>query len=172
MLAAGCSPPAMVRDEDPGSDPQDEQATDSMTGGEDVAPDEDASSGSADDAQTDDTTSDDASSDGASSDGASPECGTEGGPDACVVTCTDAGVTCMVEDPGFTCEFLEFAGWSATVACGQAAAVGIACCGGCGCVAVDVYYDGRQCWEGIPGCSRGPVAQFAGQWLVPHAPAP
>ncbi len=105
--------------------------------------------------------------------------------DACVSACsTSSGsssesssgssggssVTCtVVSDPG-SCELQAYAGASATVGPGQTATVGTSCCGNCGCVAVEVYYDGSQCWEGIPSCSQGPVSEFAGTWFDPHAP--
>jgi hypothetical protein len=97
----------------------------------------------------------------------------DGGWDSGPPTCTnDASVTCTVENTNYTCELPLFADASARVGCGQTATVGTGCCGGCGCVAVEVYYDGRQCWEGIPGCSEGPVDAFAGRWFVPHPPSP
>jgi hypothetical protein len=101
------------------------------------------------------------------SDSARPDCWPDGGPDSCASNCTEASVICTVVPDTDTCELKEFVGASAQVACGEAAIVGTACCGECGCVAVEVFYDGTRCWEGIPDCS---LVGLAGQWFGPHAP--
>jgi hypothetical protein len=62
-------------------------------------------------------------------------------------------VTCGVV-PGNECEFSGFVGATAQVAWGQAAVIGLACCGQCECIPVQVYFDGAQCWQGIPGCAE------------------
>jgi hypothetical protein len=65
------------------------------------------------------------------------------------------------------CEVEGFAGASAEVGCGQRAIIGTACCGECGCVPVEVFFDGKNCWQGVPTCT---VAQWADLFLDPHAP--
>lgn len=82
-------------------------------------------------------------------------------------TCAEPRAKCTVRDPGFSCELPKFAGVSATVACGATATVGTACCGACGCVKVEVYYDGEYCWEGFPDCS---LPEYAGKLLFPKLP--
>ncbi|HEX7453818.1 MAG TPA: hypothetical protein VF294_16110, partial [Polyangiaceae bacterium] len=67
------------------------------------------------------------------------------------------------------CEFELFNEVQTEVACGQTAAVGVANCGECGSVTVEVFYDGSHCWEGIPDCA--PPGVF-GKFLYPHAPSP
>jgi hypothetical protein len=172
IMATGCS--SGLTDNSRDSDPD-------TSNTQDVATAPDASSILADAARTraadpdDVSRTDGASTYGASADGAttdntdsaSPNCSLEGGPNSCVLTCTDASVTCVVAYASFSCELEEFAEASATVACGQTATVGTACCGACGCVAVEVFYDGKRCWEGIPDCSQGTVE---GQWFDPRAP--
>jgi hypothetical protein len=70
----------------------------------------------------------------------------------CAATCQEESATCTVAPLDFACEFVAVAGESAQVACGEMAVVGMACCGGCGCVDVKVYFDGHKCWQGIPDC--------------------
>lgn len=67
-----------------------------------------------------------------------------------------AKVTCGVE-PWFECEFNGFVGATAQVGWGQRAVIGTACCGACECVPVEVYFDGKQCWQGIPQCTGNMV---------------
>ena len=68
-------------------------------------------------------------------------------------------VTCGVV-AGDACEFAGFIGATADVSLGQRAVIGTACCGACECVPVEVYFDGKQCWQGLSGC----IAQL----LNPH----
>jgi hypothetical protein len=91
-------------------------------------------------------------------------CELDGG---CAVTCTGQTADCTVVPVGFACEFDGFVGATQHAECGVNVSVGTACCGGCGCVAVDVFYDGRRCWQGIPDCA---LDQFAGKVFAPHAP--
>ena len=84
----------------------------------------------------------------------------------CTLQCQST-VTCGIEWPGFACELQGFTGATAEVSCGQRVVIGTACCGGCGCVPVEVYFDGVQCWEGMPECT---LPQFTDQLLDPHAP--
>jgi hypothetical protein len=151
---------------------------DSGTGGRDVTsvapgsstdatPTGDASTASP---QADGANTEDDAGDGSLTDGMSPDCDANSESGSCAHMCPDAGVGCTVQFATFSCELAEFADASAIVTCGQTATVGTACCGGCGCVAVEVYYDGRQCWEGIPDCPDSAVAGFAGRWFDPHAP--
>lgn len=72
-----------------------------------------------------------------------------------------ATVTCGVV-PWNECEFSGFVGATADVHWGQAKVIGTACCGACECVPVEVYFDGAQCWQGIPQCGNN-------QFVVPHA---
>ncbi len=72
-------------------------------------------------------------------------------------------VTCGIETDYFyegltSCELSGFAGASATLAPGETATVGVSCCGSCGCVAVEVRYDGTKCWDGGPPRSVSPAA--------------
>jgi len=69
--------------------------------------------------------------------------------------------TCGVVS-GNECEFAGFVGATAQVAWGQAAVIGLACCGQCECVPVEVYFDGVQCWQGIPQCANS-------RFVLPHA---
>jgi hypothetical protein len=71
-----------------------------------------------------------------------------------------ATVTCGVV-PGNECEFAGFVGATAQVAWGQAAVIGLACCGQCECVPVEVYFDGVQCWQGLPQCANN-------KFITPH----
>ena len=94
------------------------------------------------------------------------ECDVDGG---CASNCTGETVSCGVESFGDYCEFELFHDTPVTVTCGQTATVGIANCGGCGTIAVEVYYDGSLCWQGIPDCT---LPGFFGKVLNPHAPLP
>lgn len=87
--------------------------------------------------------------------------------DTCVANCTTRTATCGVESFGAACEFEGLKGASAALSCGEHKVVGLACCGGCGCVPVEVYFDGWSCWQGLPQCSAD---QFANHMLDPHAP--
>ena len=84
---------------------------------------------------------------------------------SCVSKGEDKPVTCGVEALGFACEFDGFVGATTQVSSGKRAVVGTACCGGCGCVPVEVYFDGSHCWEGIPQCT---LPQFTDQLFDPH----
>jgi hypothetical protein len=107
-----------------------------------------------------------ASTDDGGSEGGVRECDLLDG--GCTSNCDrDQSNICSVILDRTECELVELAGAFTTVACGQTAPVGTANCGGCGSVAVDVYYDGAQCWEGIPDCA---LPQFAGKLFDPHAP--
>ncbi|HKO47868.1 MAG TPA: hypothetical protein VJV79_09095 [Polyangiaceae bacterium] len=90
-------------------------------------------------------------------------CELDGG---CTAQCEDTTVTCGVESTGIACEFEGFTGATAEVACGQRLIVGTACCGGCGCVPVELFFDGTRCWQGIPGCG---LDQFNNRLFDPHA---
>lgn len=95
---------------------------------------------------------------GESSAGAGGEAGASSAALECTIgtTCTDSceleAATCVVAPFNSACEFSDFAGSSAEVACGQTATVATACCGLCGCVDVVVHFDGQYCWQGIPSC--------------------
>jgi hypothetical protein len=66
------------------------------------------------------------------------------------------------------CEFIQSTGLSAEVACGDTVTVAPqVCCGGCGCVDVVLFFDGRTCWEGIPTCG---LDEFAGKLFALPAP--
>jgi len=86
--------------------------------------------------------------------------------DACSADCHGDAATCSVIDFGYSCEFQAFAGVSAPLTCGELAVVGNACCGGCGCVDVVVYFDGKRCWQGLPSCA---LSDYAGKLRSPHA---
>jgi hypothetical protein len=138
-------------------------AVDATTASEIEGTGEDASVAALDAGSAD--AADDAIEDAASTYDGTLECDVEGG---CASNCTDAGVTCAVAIDSVACELSgEFVGASASLTCGQSATVRTTCCGGCGCVAVDVYYDGTRCWEGIPDCT---MPQFTGKYILPHAP--
>jgi len=77
----------------------------------------------------------------------------------------DTIVTCGVVSSGHACEFDGFSGATASIAGGQRVVVGTACCGGCGCIPVELYFDGKHCWQGIPQCSLG---NFENQVFTPH----
>jgi len=87
----------------------------------------------------------------------------------CVSQCgaQHQSTVCAVVTPDSLCELQGFVGTSAQVACGQAAIIGTACCGECGCVPVEVFFDGTYCWEGVPTCT---VNGLTDQYLDPHAP--
>ncbi len=84
----------------------------------------------------------------------------------CGSECAVPTVTCGVRT-GAECEFKGFDGATAEVSCGKPTVVGIACCGACGCVPVEVYFDGAQCWQGIPKCEGHDPSQPP--FLQPHA---
>jgi hypothetical protein len=111
-----------------------------------------------------DATSDSAETPPASGDGVHESCEVNG---SCTSKCEDKpSVTCGIESTGFACEFEGFVGATAQVACGQHVVIGMACCGGCGCVPVEVFFDGTRCWQGAPQCE---LPQFTNQFLDPHA---
>jgi hypothetical protein len=86
----------------------------------------------------------------------------------CVSQCTtDQNAICAVVNRDVLCELIGFAGASTEVACGQRATVGTACCGACGCVPVEVFFDGKNCWQGVPTCT---APEVSGMFLNPHAP--
>ncbi|MEI9953811.1 MAG: hypothetical protein WDO74_33755 [Pseudomonadota bacterium] len=85
---------------------------------------------------------------------------------SCSSKCEDTTVTCGVVSTGIACEFEGFTGATAEVACGQRTVIGTACCGGCGCVPVEVYFDGAHCWQGIPKCT---MPSFTDRLWDPHA---
>jgi hypothetical protein len=93
------------------------------------------------------------------------DCDIDGG---CVSQCSsDQSAVCAVVGQGTLCELQGFAGASVEVGCGQRAIVGTACCGECGCVPVEVYFDGKNCWQGVPTCT---TPEWTDQFLNPHAP--
>jgi len=85
----------------------------------------------------------------------------------CSASCERTKVHCGVEFTGFSCEFEGFQGATAEVSCGQRAVVGTACCGGCGCTPVEVYFDGTYCWQGMPQCE---LEQFKDRVFLAHLP--
>jgi len=88
---------------------------------------------------------------------------------SCITDCKDRRVTCGIETNGpVYCEFQGFTGATAQVACNQRAVIGMACCGGCGCIPVEVYFDGKYCWQGMPECSN--VDSLSNRMLEPHLP--
>jgi hypothetical protein len=95
------------------------------------------------------------------------ECDVDGG---CAPTCTGQTVTCAIESFDNYCEFEVFKDVPKQVACGQVITVGTACCGACGCVDVDLFYDGHECWQSTPACT--PEKFTPGQFYGPHAPVP
>jgi len=64
--------------------------------------------------------------------------------------------------PEPACEFSQTEGQSAVVPSGQAVDIAEVDCGGCGHVTVQVYFDGRRCFQRAPGCFE--------DWLYPHSP--
>jgi hypothetical protein len=98
-------------------------------------------------------------------DPATAECDADGG---CVTKCSSESATCAVESAPGNCEFELFHDIPTTVSCGQTATVGIANCGACGSVAVEVYFDGSYCWQGFPDC----MGDAFGKFIEPHAPLP
>jgi len=85
--------------------------------------------------------------------------------ETCTSNCEDRAVTCGIDPAGFACEFQGFQGATAEVSCGQRVVIGTACCGGCDCVPVEVYFDGSYCWQGVPQCKLG---EFTNQMFFPH----
>jgi len=85
--------------------------------------------------------------------------------ETCTSNCEDRAVTCGIDPAGFACEFQGFQGATAKVSCGQRVVIGTACCGGCDCVPVEVYFDGTYCWQGVPQCKLG---EFTNQMFFPH----
>jgi len=83
----------------------------------------------------------------------------------CVSKCEDTTVTCGIESHGLACELEGFTGATAQVSCGQRVVIGTACCGECGCVPVEVYFDGSYCWQGVPECK---VDALANRMFFPH----
>ncbi|MEO6599361.1 MAG: hypothetical protein ABIQ16_05775 [Polyangiaceae bacterium] len=80
--------------------------------------------------------------------------------------CAAKQATCAVlSEPA--CEFMAFADQTKTLSCGEIATVGMAQCGACGPATVELYFDGRTCWQGIPDCA---LADFAGKFVYPHLP--
>jgi len=69
--------------------------------------------------------------------------------------------------PGTACEFEGFTGATGEVTCNERVVIGTACCGGCGCIPVEVYFDGTYCWQGVPECKEQNLAQ---RMLYPHQP--
>ena len=69
-------------------------------------------------------------------------------------SCEDSKLSCGVISTGAFCEFEGFSGATAPTACNQRAVIGTACCGACGCVPVEVYFDGTYCWQGMPQCKE------------------
>ena len=85
----------------------------------------------------------------------------------CVTDCEENSVTCDIASTNVACEFEGFTGATAQVACGRRVVIGMACCGGCGCVPVEVFFDGNYCWQGVPRCEGGALGN---KMLFPHAP--
>ena len=92
------------------------------------------------------------------------ECNIDGG---CAAVCHGQTARCAVELAGFSCELDQFQGAEATVTCGDKVAVGTTSCGACGSVAVQVFFDGTRCWQGIPDCQQ---PGFLGTFFLPHDP--
>jgi hypothetical protein len=82
-----------------------------------------------------------------------------------------SAVTCAISSSSDNCEFKSFYGDTATLTPGQTAVVGQSCCGTCGCVDVELRFDGSECWQGFPDCCSGADAsEYCNQWQAPHAP--
>jgi hypothetical protein len=96
--------------------------------------------------------------------GGSVELAGDGG--AAPAECDVPQATCAVISE-YDCEFSQLAGATAVLACGQTLPVGEANCGQCGLVAVKLYFDGRDCWQGIPDCT---TTNFSKKFLYPHSP--
>jgi len=78
---------------------------------------------------------------------------------------SDATYTCGVQSLPFVCEFEGFNGATAQVACGERVVLGTTCCGDCGCVQVELFFDGSRCWQGIPDCA---LPAFKNRLVEPH----
>lgn len=91
----------------------------------------------------------------------------------CVAQCNQPQMPqvtqCSVITSTTLCELVGFVGASTQVACGQQAMIGTACCGQCGCVPVEMFYDGTYCWEGVPTCA---LSYLTDQFYEPHLPGP
>jgi hypothetical protein len=108
--------------------------------------------------------SSDNSADAADSQAPPSQCDLDGG---CVSQCSNQTAVCAVQSTNLLCELQGFTGASTEVACGQRAVIGTACCGECGCVTVEVFFDGTYCWQGVPTCT---VSYLTNQFLEPHGP--
>jgi len=86
---------------------------------------------------------------------------------SCVTDCKDRTVTCGVESTGVFCEFEGFKGATAEVSCNQRQVIGMACCGDCDCVLVEVFFDGTYCWQGVPECKG---IELHNRMFLAHAP--
>ena len=86
---------------------------------------------------------------------------------SCISKCENSTATCGIVSTGAFCELEGFTGATAQVACGQRVVIGTACCGGCGCVPVEVFFDGKHCWEGMPQCKG---LELDNRMLFPHPP--
>ncbi|HET7541240.1 MAG TPA: hypothetical protein VFK05_15285 [Polyangiaceae bacterium] len=125
-------------------------------------------------ADTDSAPTDDSVSSGAQGVAGADSAGTDSPPretcdlgGSCLSDCEDRSVTCGVAPSNVACEFQGFTGATAEVSCNRRVVIGTACCGACGCVPVEVYFDGTDCWQGIPECKEG---VFSNRMLFPHEP--
>jgi len=86
-------------------------------------------------------------------------------------SCEANGLSCsVISDPnGDHCEFVGFSGATAPASCNQRVVIGTACCGICGCVPVEVYFDGTNCWQGVPQCKED---DLSARMFYPHQPSP